>query len=117
MFIGKTFGRYYLLRRLLGAEIEVLWMGKASIYLYTKEGVFRVPPTDITPTETLIAICDSDNTSTASLECVYGQASRTFPVFHSSPAPARWQRFHKQRDMLPIILVMNPWKRQEAYQA
>lgn len=116
-FAGKSVGRTYFLRRLLGDEMPVLWQSPEALYLIAADGAFIAPQTgDIDLRHFIIALVEADPLLAVPPRLVAKEAY-TFPILSTSPEKKRWNRWHKTRFQAPLVLVMNPWKRQELHRA
>ena len=106
---GKSVWRYYALRRCAGDRRDVIWYEAGERFLFTEEGVRLLPQNESWgPTWTLV---DTDSAAEEVPSHLIAHGTEHFVIFCTSPKKSRWSRLHKS--VLRVLIVMNPWKRNE----
>jgi hypothetical protein len=114
---GKSVGRTYILRRMIGERLPVLWQSATTLYLLAADGAYSAPDSgSIFLKAFIIVLVDADPLRDVPPRLI-AKMAHTFPILTTSPDHRRWNRWHKTRMQAPLVLVMNPWKRQELYRA
>ena len=107
---GKSVWRYYALRRCVAERRDVIWYEAGERFLFTEEGVRLLSQNESWgPTWTLMIDTDSAPEGVPSHFIAHG--TEHFVIFCTSPKKSRWSCLHKS--VLTILIVMNPWKRNE----
>lgn len=102
---------------MIGERLPVLWQGDETLYLLAADGAYLVPDRgSIFLKAFIIVLIGADPLRDVPARLI-GKEAHTFPILTTSPDHHRWDRWHKTRMQAPLVLVMNPWKRQELYRA
>ncbi|KAJ3510252.1 hypothetical protein NLJ89_g4784 [Agrocybe chaxingu] len=112
--IGKTLWLYYAARRFAAERRAFIWVHGNGCYLYTEQGVYRVPnnwrDNDFVPGVPIWTLIDS--TSGEDTLRAFTASQIYFVVCLASST-----RDRRMKHTIPFRLTMNPWGRDEMKQA
>jgi hypothetical protein len=115
--LGKSYWIFYALRRRLAEKSPVVWYRDGRCFLFVEEGVYKMP-VDFHHQhfKTIVwAMVDSDVAEDGVPEHLVCQGTRLCVIYATSPAKHRWARLHKTTDN--VVLIMNPWTRNDIIHA
>ena len=115
-YLGKSLGRFYLLRRLIGERLPVLWVRSGHIYLFATDGVWGIRAESFSSKSLYTVFAIADAFDHRYVEKLLGDI-HTLLVYHSSPREKIWTRWSALRDTPPLVITMNPWQRVELLRA
>lgn len=102
------------MRRYLAEKKPFIWCcNSATLFLFTKEGVFRAPHDfhHATLKAYVPTLTDSDHDTTGLPAHLAERESKYFIILTTSPNPGRWANIEKTKDI--GTCTMNPWTKKE----
>ena len=111
---GKSMWIYYAIRRRIGERKPVIWYWQQTLRLFVEEGVYESPPDFELFWLKYITWTMVDSNTGIPRQLIPHDTS-LFVIYITPPAKQRWSRMDKT--VVPTVAVMNPWTREEIYQA